>query len=300
MNKKVFLYIIGAVFFFIPLIFLSGCVEEDMAECYDGVIVSLRIDPQTTGAELAVTEARDAVIYVFDSRGSFLERRETQLNKEELLYHPDAGPLSIVGWVNKVNGPYSVTSFTGNTRRGDGLVMISPSERAVTYCSIPTDLFYGDVAMLNESNTTEVEKKEILASRKDGSMTITVRGLQDYAGKYDNNYSIIVGPMYRGVDFFGNYISCDAMLSPATSFNSSGEFVTPIFYMLPTGNEKLTISIYHGESGLIYETDLDNDNKQIMVVPDKTENILIDFSSGLSISVRRTDWGVFFPWKSFN
>ena len=300
MNKKVFLHIIGAVFFFIPLVLLSGCVEEDMSECYDGVFVVLRIDPQTTGAEQAKADARDAVIYVFDSQGKFLERRETQLDKEELLYYPDAGQLSVVGWVNMVSGIYSVTPFNVNTDRGDGRVMLSSFERATTYNNIPTDLFYGDVVMLNESNTVAIEKKEILASRKDGSMTITVRGLQDYAGKYDNNYYIVVGPMYRGIDFFGNYISCDAMLTPTSAFNSSGEFTVPIFNMLPTGNDRLKISIYHGESGLVYETDVDKDNRPITVIPDRTENILIDFSGGLSISVQRTDWGVSYPWKSFN
>ena len=69
--------------------------KEDLTNCYAGVSVTLRVNPSMTDAAAAQAAAQSAVIYVFDSEGHFLERRQTQPGQQELLFYPSTGPLTV-------------------------------------------------------------------------------------------------------------------------------------------------------------------------------------------------------------
>lgn len=282
---------------------IGGCDKlyvEDMSKCYAGVTVTLDVHPETYGAAQAAANVRHAVLYVFDSEGAFLERRETQVGKQELLWHPDAGELTVVGWLNKVDN-YNVTGFTEGMKRTQGLVSVSPRTRAASDLAIPTDLFYGEVGLQNLSGVMgdEPESATVQARRKVGSMTVTVRSLQDWAGYYDNNYKVVVGPVASSVDFFGRQVAHEALHTPASSFNADGELVVNNFNLLPgeTG-QSVNVQIYHG-SELVYDLRRDNPTANVNIVADKTANVLIDFTAHISITVELTGWGVRYGWIEY-
>ena len=297
MNKKVFPFLARiAVSALLPAV-LHGCgklYKESMDDCYGGVSIILKVDPATTGAAEAEAAANHAVIYVFDKDGQMLERRETEVNKEEMLWYPQHKALSVVGWINK-DGKYTVTPFGSGITRADGLVSLNAT-RADTDCHIPSDLFYGDVEIISETTSRNVIQGVVNASRLVGSMIVTVRGLREYASLFDDNFWITVGPTHSAVDFYGQYRNRQAAHTPVSAFVSSGDHVTSIFNMLPTGVEETTVSIYHKTAGLIYQTAKDRDGRNISVVADRTENVLIDFTAGIEVSVLRSEWGEVHIW----
>lgn len=281
--------------FLLTTLLLCGCVSEDTEECYGGVNITVRIDPATSNLGAAEAGIRDAVLYVFDNKDRFLERRETVLNQEEIFWYPDAGKLTVVGWANQASGPYTVAGLEPGALRNSLLLRLQTS-RAVVASQAPSDLFYGETTLRNQTGSSTTEYKEIQVSRRTGMMTITVRGLQQYTQTDDTDYTVVVGPTHNAIDFQGEHREPEAMHTPRISFNASGELVVPLFNLMPTGGTQLKIAIYHKELGLVYETQTDKDRNPITVVADRTENILIDLRAGISVFVERTLWGVSHIW----
>jgi hypothetical protein len=275
--------------------------REDLEDCYDGVSVAIRIDPSMTDAEAAEMVAGRAVLYVFDSLGNFLERRETRIGRTEMLSYRDAGELTVVGWINKEDGIYNVTPFSESALRQDGLISLTSRTRAEGEYNLPTDLFYGDVAITNASTSFTVEHQDIYAARRTGQANITVRGLQDYAGMQDSDFYITTHDTASQIDFFGNPLNYTATHTPAGSFNSEREFLTGNFILAPDdSNTPLSIQIWHRTEGLIFETATHRDGAAIHIENDRTTNILIDFTMGVDITIVESAWGVSHPWKTFN
>ena len=275
---------------------------EDMEDCYDGVSVALKVDPSTSRATDAEAAAEHAVIYVFDVEGNFLERRETEVGKVEYFQHRNAGSLRVVGWINK-HLVYDVTSFGGTVLRQHGLVTLNTVRKTRTDGThdFPTDLFYGEAALANESVPFEIEHQDIFASRSTGQATVTIRALKDYAGIRDDDFYIVTGPTASAVDFFGNFLNHDATHTPDSGFNAAGEYVTGNFNLMPADdNTPMTVQIWHRTAGLIYEAAMDNSGEPIHVDSDRTTHILIDFTMGVSITIEQTLWNVSAPWKAFN
>ncbi len=290
---------------------LQGCnrlYKEDLEDCYEGVSVALKAHPSTSDLAAAQAGVQHAVIYVFDAEGHMLERRETELGKVELLHHRDAGPLNVVGWLNK-HEVFSVPDFGDGIYRGDRMVALSSrhSTRAIpgTERQHPTDLFYGDGDLENPAISLAAEHKDIFASRLTGQATITVRGLRQYALTDDDDFYFVVGPTAGAVDFYGRHRHETENQSThrlAGGLNSDGEFITGNFTLMPTAEDvPLTVQIWHDTRGLIYESDThQTGGEAIHIEVDRTTNILIDFTAEISIRIEQTLWGVSFPWKTFN
>ncbi len=274
--------------------------------CYAGVTVSLHVHPDTDQSARVEAQVGHAVLYVFDSEGAFLERRETEIGKTELLWHPDAGELTVVGWLNKTGDHYNVNPLSNKGgRRTEGLVSLSQATRSEASHRLPTDLFYGDGKLQNISGTTtaEVEHLTLHTRRMTGMMNITVRSLQEYAGYYDENYWIVVGPASSAVDFFGQYASCEARHIPSAKFGGTDrEYHAENFNLLPTGAEPLSVQIWYAgtKAQLVYETNLDSAGKPIEIVANRTENVLIDFTNHVYVEVQRSRWDTKHSWKTFN
>jgi hypothetical protein len=300
---------------------LQGCAKlykEDMEDCYEGVSVALHVDPSTSGADEAAAAAEHAVLYVFDGEGRFLERRETEIGKVELLSHQEAGPLTVVGWINN-HDSFDATEFHDTSLRESGLVTLTrtgatrteahSSTRSATRDAgddhrLPTDLFYGETALVNERMSLTVEHKDLFAGRLTGQATVTVRGLRDYSGIRDDDFHIVVSPTAGAVDFFGNLHSYDTGHSVDCGFAPmSGDYVTGNFNLLPTdADTPLTVQIWHrGTDTLIYETDANHaGGDDIHIHSDRTTHILIDFSRDISISIEQARWNSSASWKTYN
>ncbi len=269
--------------------------KEDLTNCYAGVSVTLRVNPSMTDAAAAQAAAQSAVIYVFDSEGHFLERRQTQPGQQELLFYPSTGPLTVVGFINYEE--CEVTPLDETTVREQGLATL---QRDGYHYLLPEDIFYGATQLVNVSNSFTVEHQDILAVRHTGQATITVRMLKEYAGVDDDDFYIITRPTGNAVDFFGNVASHAASHTPAVSF-VAGEFVTNNFNVLPTApSTPMTVEIWHRAKGIIYSTDTHRTGDDIHIEADRTTNILIDFTTEISIRIEQSLWGVQHSWKTFN
>lgn len=289
---------------------LQGCdrlYKETLEDCYEGVSVALKAHPSTSGLAAAEAGVQHAVIYVFDAEGLMLERRETELGKVELLHHRDAGPLNVVGWLNK-HDVFNVPDFGDGVYRGDRMVSLSSrhSTRAIpgTERHHPTDLFYGDEELENPSISLTAEHKDIFASRLTGQATVTVRGLRRYALADSDDFYFVVGPTAGAVDFYGRHhheAEHQSTHRIRGGFDPDGEFITGNFTLMPTdANTPLTVQIWHEALGLVYESDTHQTGGEIHIEADRTTNILIDLTAEITIRIEQTLWGVSFPWKTFN
>jgi hypothetical protein len=201
------------------------------------------------------------------------------------------------------DGSYDVTMLDVNMVREHGLAAL---KTAGEYNQIPSDLFYGETGLVNESMTLTEEHKDILATRRTGQANVTVRGLQDYAGIHDENFYIVTKNTGSAMDFFGNPAGYGATHNPEALFNIDNELLTGNFGVMATDkNTPMIVEIWHrdpvtGIKTLIYSTSTHRDGANIFIENDETTNILIDFRIGVSIRVEQSEWGVSFPWKTFN
>jgi hypothetical protein len=288
----------------------QGCgklYKEDLEDCYAGVSVALKAHPETSDLAAVEQGARNAVLYVFNAEGHLLEKRETELGRVEVLKYRGAGPLNVVGWLNK-DDMFSDPEFGDGIYRGDRMLSLSSRHsRAIpgTERHHPSDLFYGNEELQNVELSLTTEHKDVLAQRLTGQATITVRGLREYARVDDSNFYFIVGPTAGAVDFYGRHHYEAENLSthyPEAGFNSKDEFITNNFTLMPTQTAvPLTVQIWHDALGLVYESDIHQTNgEKIHIKADRTTNILIELRTEISITIKETLWGVSFPWKTFN
>jgi hypothetical protein len=248
----------------------------------------------------AEATAQNAVMYVVDGEGNFLDRRETEIGRPEVFSYPNAGPLTVVGTIN--DGTFDVTAWGDEMLRDQGLAALKKEDGQYMF---PSDLFYGEVVLDNYSVSFTEEQKVIWATRRTGMATVTVRGLQDYAGIYDDNYYVVTKNTATKMNFYGVTSGYDATYTPEGEFNLYNEWVTGLFGVMATEhNTPVVVEIWHrdpatGEETMIYSTIRNYDGEAIHIYDDRTTNILIDFRTGISIRVELTEWNVSFPWKTF-
>jgi hypothetical protein len=278
---------------------MDDCIPQ-IEETYKGVSVTLLISPSTSGAAAAEAAAENPVIYVFDSEGNILERRETVLGRREYFTYPNEGRLTIVGTIN--DGGFDVTAWASGMLRNEGLATLKKDGEQYLY---PSDLFYGEVSLDNESVSLAEEHRELFAFRRTGMATVTVRGLQEFAGIDDDNFFIVTKNTATKMDYYGNVSDYDATYTPEGGFNLYDEWVTGLFGTMTTENlNPMVVEIWHrdpetGAETLIYSTTTNHDGTPIYIENDRTTNILIDFRAGISIRIEMTEWNVSFPWKTF-
>lgn len=287
---------IAAICLILPVI--TGCIRDSKSDC-PGIVV--RVEVATAGDEPAI---EDVMLYIFDENGRFLDSLATELGRDEPLFFPGTGTLTVVAWCNTRGGAVNVSPLTGSSTFSDGAVSLKrmPGSSLPVPMDLyhsPDDLFFGSVIAANNLLSGVVI---VPVSRKVGSMNITVRGLPVYTGINDTNFSLVVGTTKNSMDFTARLFGGDAGYLPASGFSAQRDLIAPTFNMFPSlEDESLTIRIYHNNT-LIYQTQSNNDGVPIQVVANQTLNVLIDFSqASVIVSLQRTRWGRVFEWeKIFN
>lgn len=272
------------------------CIREDRSDCR----VTVRVEAAVPDDEPAIV---DVVIYIFGSRGEFLERRVSELGRVESLVFPNAGRLTIVSWCNTLDGSVDVAPLSAGSTIGDGVLSLlrMPANANIpgTFYLPPGDLFFGSVTANNNQQTENVI---LPVSRQVASMTIRVRSLTQFTGIFDSGYSLVVGTTKNKVDFTGRFFGDNVSYLPASAFDTQQDLVAPIFNLFPSSEEEpFTVKIYHN-ADLIYEAAVNNNGAPLRAVVNQTLNVLIDFTtSDINVSVDMTGWGVVRNWeKVFN
>ncbi len=273
---------------------LTGCINEDLSDCEKVVTVTLKTSDPVDG-----TAIQNAILYVFNEEGEFVESRTTTVGQKQVFNFPSIGSYTFVGWCNTNDGKVTVTPLTPGKEINQGVVSLigttaNGPEVADIYLS-PGDLFFGATATQSETIQEDVV---VVAFRKVAAMNVTVRSLKAYAGFPDNNYSIVVGSTNTQIDFTGEYSGRNAGYFPATSLNSSNEFIAPTFNLFPSLGQPLYIKLFHGNT-IVYQTTVNSDGTPLQAIANETLNVLIDFASPMNIdvSVAMSQWGEVHQWE---
>jgi hypothetical protein len=272
----------------------TGCIREDLPECSDSyTLTAMAFDD--SGVELGQGDVREVMLYVFDDELRLVRSLSVQVDQKVAIEIPRGSNLHIIAWGNTAAGLQHVTALEEGIHKDDGLISLLPAGVVGSNAS-PDDLFYGEVSVTDTGSGGEAI---IPLHRAVGSMAVTVRGLKEFTGFADDNYSILVRGTPASLDFYGNPADGSAVYRPAGSFVPNGsvqEYLSPAFNVIPAA--AVVIDIYHG-TALVASVSQDASGNPVAVQKGQLTNVLINLRTALDVSVALTPWGQYQVWKEF-
>lgn len=274
----------------------TGCIKEDLSECKEVCTFIVKAF-DNSGNELSSAEVREVRLFIFDGNYSFIESIDAQVGEPVTINEPGDGDIHVVCWGNLGSGLQQCTQPVPGAHKDNCHIDLLPDTRALSYSTSPGDLFRGEITVASPD-----QKGQIILPiyREVGSMTVTVRNLQEFTGYTDEDFSIVVGETGSTIDFYGNHTGSKVAYRPTGSFvlnGSRNEYRVAAFNMIPEEKD-IHIDIYHGTQK-ITTVSLDNSGKPIIVEKGKQTNVLIELRASVSVNVMLTDWGKEYFWKEF-
>lgn len=288
----------GILYFMFTLLLLSGCIAENTDDCFKGIPLKVSLP-----ADIPQGTIKDMSLYVFDDKDLLLDILPVNTTEPVTLNYPGIPAFHCVAMANTQDGTMLVSPLKTGDQRSDGFISLKPIVPTKAEQSIftsPTDLFYGELEI--ENNTTSNHPAELFMdiSRMTASMNITLRGLQRLTGTDDRDYSLVIRETSSRMDFSGNYGGVPASYSPAMTLAANKDFEVSMFRLFPTTNgDGLTIDIYHNRS-LLKSITTDSSGNPISPIVGKTTNLLLNFEGSVSVEIKITAWGETVIWKDWN
>jgi hypothetical protein len=271
---------------------------EDLEDCNLNYNLTVRAFNKS-GQELTQSDVHEVRLYIFGEDMRYLKSVDARVGESVLMEIPvDMNIIHVIGWGNLGRNSQNTGLDVGAPISDCFVNLLKNNEtRASENVLIPDDLFRGEITLTRQQQ----QGGEVLLPlfREVGSVTVTVRGLKEYAGFDDDDYSIVVRGMYDRINFSGHLAGGETVYSPSGSFVMNGrteEFYVPPFNMLPAVG--ISVDIYHGTQ-LIVSVFHQGEEELIACEKDALANVLIELKSSLEVSVSITDWGEEMLWKIF-
>lgn len=286
---------------------LTGCIKEKGSDyCPTAAHYLIVRSFDADNKEITGTGAvREVVLYVFDNKGAYTGKIIASENERVPLNYPEGSQLTIVGWGNSQSGKQVMPQLAPGTPIDQAVVtlvenssqpIVAPigskaSPEISSYSASPDDLFWGmsPIALNSIEGQTEVGH-ELDIKRKVASMSVVIKGLQEWAGTSDTDFSIVINGTRKSIDFKGNKVGDPTLYLQQLLKNENGQFVTGIFNTFPSADTQITIDIYKGNEK-IYTVTTDGDNKPFVLDEGRLLNVFIDFTRNVGVSVTVTEWG---------
>ena len=277
-------------------VLVTGCVNEDLEECY-----KLRLRAENIKGEdvTGLGYVSAASLYIFDENQNYLETRV--LDKDFIISHdeivldnyPANRKLNIVAWgnVNVLGDKQEVSE----SKRIEELKVMLKSQNSLAV--LPDRLYFGIQQVQTKASGGITENKEIVVHPKVGSVTIETRNLE-YGLRSKGISSVKECDFYlnrtlSGFDFQGEQIGDSVYYNPASvaSDEKIGEWKTPNLQTACPG-DSLGVSLDINGINLGSAT-LDQDNKPIATKAGENTHIVLEFAEDgtLSARVQVRPWG---------
>lgn len=284
---------------------LTGCTKQSLSECPEKVEADVRV-LNAEGEDITEEGAIwDLSLYVFDKDRLFLERLGAQIGISIPLYFPDQETLHVISWGNLTGEGALLPELAKGTPMHEAVIRLLDNPvaerssqrvtRSIARC--PDDLFYSseEIAVKTGSPTHYIIRMKPSVS----SMAVTMRNLQSYSNRYDENFSLMVRETYNAIDFNARLTGKKVGYVPLSSFNDKKELTTPLFNLLPSQSEgMIEIDIYH-ENELITTVKRDSEGKPLKTQTGRVLNVLVDFQVNTEVEVSVTPWKQTHIWKDF-
>lgn len=273
-----------------------SCTKEDLSECISNYTLTINAF-DAEGRELTTETVKDITLYVFDQNKLFLGvHTDITLGQDVELNYPKQDALMVVAWGNAAQGHQTLPTLIVGDKMETAFVSLLKTRAEMGTVQSPDDLFYGMVTLIKENRETD---NKLPMFRKTSGVSITARRLKQYANVSDDNFSYVLRQTGDKISFEGREAGEYSNYIPTASFiENKDEFVAPIFNILTT-KSNIEVDIFYND--ILVATLLKSpDGKPLKVEPGQILNLLIDFTSQISVSVSVTPWGVQQIWKEFN
>lgn len=288
----------GILYYLFTLLLLSGCIAENTDDCFKGIPLKVSLP-----ADVPQETIQDMSLYVFDDKDLLLDIFPVNGMEPVNLNYPGIPTLHCVTLCNTQDGTVLVSPLKKGDPCSDGFISLKPSVSTRAEQGIftsPSDLFYGELEIENNTTSNGGGEHTIEVSRMTASMNITLRGLQQLIGTNDGNYSLVVRETSSRMDFNGNYGGPPASYSPAMTLAANKDFEVSMLRLFPTAaGSGLTIDICHN-GVLLKSVTADGSGNPIVPIVGKTINLLLNFESSVDVKVEVTGWGETVVWKEYN
>lgn len=282
----------------------GGCTKQNYAGCPEEVELRVRV-VDTEGED--ITDAgcvRGVTLYVFDKDERFLTQLSAEVDKPLRLYFPNQESLHVISWGNLTGERAHLPVLTAGTSIHEAKICLLNAPRtegkAAGACPVaisPDDLFYAynEMPLNDESQTTFT----VRLNRSVSSIAVTMRNLQSYANRYDENYSLVVRETHNTIDFYTRLAGDKVGYMPASSFNDRKELIAQPINLLPSlAEDAIEIDVYH-DGQLITTVKKDSQGRFLKTEKGKLLNVLVDFRLNVEVEVSTTPWGTVQIWKDY-
>jgi hypothetical protein len=287
--------------------FLTACINDDLSDCRKPLQGIRLVVATIPGIDVVHPgDIKEVSLYVFDEDRRFLATEKAAMNELVYLSYPEAGKqLYVVAIANALTGQTLASPQPGDGVRSGTLALNKTSvfDGMQLYAS-PDDLFRGELSVDTEEEKTE--PYELPLRRIVSSVSLKVKGLQEYLQTESTDFSALIGSPYNTVDFSGTpsmltrAANAPVNTSAQGTFNPGSRlFELPATRILSSDKgEDVGIRLYHGTK-LVHTVSTDSEGKPIQAVNGKLLEVWIDFAGQVNVSVRHSQWGKETVWKEF-
>lgn len=285
-------------------VLLEGCTKQNYAGCPEEVELRVRV-MDTDGTDITDEGCvRDVTLYVFDKDERFLKQFNAKVGKPLQLYFPDQETLHVISWGNLTGERACLPELTTGTSIHEAKICLLNAPRTESKATAmrsvaisPDDLFYAyNKIPLNYEFQTSFT---VRLNRSVSSIAVTMRNLQSYANRYDENYSLVVRETHNTIDFYTRLSGEKVGYVSASSFNDKKELIGHPTNLLPSlAEDAIEIDVYHDRQ-LITTVKKDSQGRSLKTEKGKLLNVLVDFRLNVEVEVSITPWGEVQIWKDY-
>jgi len=279
------------------LIAFQSCVMENMSDCKEYHMVVKIVD---VSSESGTPSTLDTVgVYLFSKDG--FERMISTGKKSGFLFNyvsntqlnfgfDKNSPLTLVAWGNLNRNSLTLPSLNKGQSPEGSMIQL---RRCEEYDKITTDLFYSSCTT-NDQKAANGDTLILYMNRVLGAMKVTCKSVGECFGPGTDPFRLEARSTTNALNFLANATGKASTFCPGLEKCVNGEYVTPVFNLLPTAaDDPMTLELYRGDS-LVYTGNIDNEGNLLRAKANEQLNVTIDFGAAGNqavVTVTATPWG---------
>ncbi|MDR1939113.1 MAG: FimB/Mfa2 family fimbrial subunit [Tannerellaceae bacterium] len=287
--------------------FIMSCINEDLSSCKRTLPGIKLVVAAIPGIDVInPDDVKEVDLFVFDENKNFIATEKAVMNELVYLSYPTAGKqLYVVAIANALSKQTLAVPKAGEGMDAGHIALTRESifDGMQLYAS-PDDLFRGELSI--DTKEAKTEPYELPLHRIVSSVSLKVKGLQEYLQAENTEFSALVGSPYNTVDFNGGlFMLTRATGSPVNTAiqgkqnTKSGMMELPVTRILSSAEgENVNICLYQGTKR-IHTVSSDSEGKPLKAINGKLLEVWIDFTGQVNVSVRYSQWGKETVWKEF-